>query len=333
MKKRTNRKTIVISALLILLVAAIAAFPLLDGNTYHQLILGETLVNVIIVLGLNFITGLTGQMNLGTAGIMAMGAYTSVLLRMKLGVPSLVTLLAAIACGLIIGLALGYPSLRLKGVYLSLTTIGFSEVIRLLIANLVDLTNGTNGIKDIPALNLFGLKLTSTKMVIWFYLIAVILLTFTAWRIVHSRWGRVFKAVRDNVEAVEASGVNIASVKIQAFTMAAVYGCIGGFLYAFLVGYINPSQFTQDLSANYLLMMMFGGIGSVPGCIIGATAITVLPEALRFLKEYYWLVFGIITLLFAIFLPHGFVSLFQRDGVIARTFRKLSRKGGTHDGK
>ena len=215
MKKATvTKKKSAIFALLALLVAAVAIFPVVDTNTYHQLILGEALVNIIIVLGLNFITGLTGQMNLGTAGIMALGAYGSVLLRMKLGVPSLLTLLVAIVFGLIIGLTLGYPSLRLKGVYLSLTTIGFSEVIRLLIANLVNLTNGTNGIKDIPAMNLFGLRLTSTKAVIWFYLILVILLTFTAWRVVYSKWGRVFKAVRDNVEAVEASGVKIAPAKI-----------------------------------------------------------------------------------------------------------------------
>lgn len=321
-----TKKKITVFVLLALLVAAVAIFPLVDSNTYHQLILGEALVNIIVVLGLNFITGLTGQMNLGTAGIMALGAYGSVLLRVKVGVPSLLTLLVAIAFGLIIGLALGYPSLRLKGVYLSLTTIGFSEVIRLLIANLVDLTNGTNGIKDIPPMNLFGLKMTSTRMVIWFYLVLVILLTFTAWRVVHSKWGRVFKAVRDNVEAVEASGVNIASIKIQAFTLAAIYGCIGGCLYAFLVGYVNPSQFTQDLSANYLLMMMFGGIGSVPGCIIGATTITVLPELLRFLKSYYWLVFGIITLLFAIFLPYGVVSLFEHNGPVARGVKKLLAK-------
>lgn len=327
-----QRKT-TIFVLLALLVAAVAIFPVLDTNTYHQLILGEALVNIIVVLGLNFITGLTGQMNLGTAGIMALGAYGSVLLRMKAGLPSLLTLLVAIVFGLIIGLALGYPSLRLKGVYLSLTTIGFSEVVRLLIANLVDLTNGTNGIKDIPPMNLFGLKLTSTKMVIWFYLVLVILLTFTAWRVVHSKWGRVFKAVRDNVEAVEASGVDIASVKIQAFTLAAIYGCIGGCLYAFLIGYVNPSQFTQDLSANYLLMMMFGGIGSVPGCIIGAATITILPELLRFLEGYYWLVFGIITLLFAIFLPYGVVSLFDRHGLITRAVKKFfAKKEAAHHG-
>lgn len=320
-----RKKNILLPILIALMVAAVAVFPILDENTYHQLILGQVLVNVIIVLGLNFITGLTGQMNLATAGIMALGAYSAILLRVKLGVPTLITFLVAIAMGYLVGILLGYPSLRLKGVYLSLTTIGFSEIVRLVIANWVDLTNGTNGIKDVPYINLFGLQLTTTKQIIWFYLAITVILVLTSWRIVNSKWGRVFKAIRDNVEAVEASGVDIADLKIKAFTLATIFGSLGGAMYAYLVSYVNPSQFTQDVSANYLLMMMFGGIGNVVGCIIGATSITVLPELLRFLKSYYWLVFGIITLLFAIFLPYGFVSLFTKDGPIAhfiKTWRK-----------
>ena len=327
-------KKILKGLLVVLLVVFTALFPLFDKNTYHQLILGEVLVNIIVVLGLNFITGLTGQMNLGTAGIMALGAYTAVLLRVKCGMPALLTFPIAIAMGFVIGLALGYPSLRLKGVYLSLTTIGFSEIARLVIANWVDLTSGTNGIKDIPKISLFGLTLSTTRDLVWLYLAIVVLLVITAWRIVNSRWGRVFKAIRDNVEAVEASGVNIADLKIKAFMLATTFGCLGGCMYAYLVGYINPSQFTQDLSANYLLMMMFGGIGSVPGNIIGAATITILPESLRFLQNYYWLIFGIITLLFAIFLPYGFVSLFAKKGPIHSLVKRLTReRGGVNNGE
>lgn len=323
-----RRKKLIFGILIALAVAAVALFPVLDADTYHQLILGEVLVNVIIVLGLNFITGLTGQMNLGTAGIMALGAYSAILLRVKLGVPTLLTFLISIAMGYLVGILLGYPSLRLKGVYLSLTTIGFSEIVRLVISNWVDLTNGTNGIKDIPYINLFGLYLSSTKRIIWFYLIVVVILVLTASRIVNSKWGRVFKAIRDNVEAVEASGVDIADLKIKAFTLATTFGSLGGCMYAYLISYVNPTQFTQDVSANYLMMMMFGGIGNVAGCIIGATSITVLPELLRFLKSYYWLVFGIITLLFAIFLPYGFISLFAKNGPIMNFIRKHRKEKG-----
>lgn len=307
-----NKKTIKI-VLAVLLVAILLIFPVVDKNTYHQLAMAQTLVNIIVVLGLNFITGLTGQMNLGTAGIMALGAYSGQLMVQKLGMPTILTIPVAIVMGVLIGYALGWPSLRLKGVYLSLTTIGFGEIVRLVITNWADFTGGTTGIQNIPSLNLFGLELDKTWKLAIFLVIVCALLVFTAYRIVASKYGRVFKAIRDNIEAVEACGIDVSSLKIKAFTSAAIFGCIGGCFYGFLMAYLNPTQFTQDLSANYLLMMMFGGIGSVPGCVVGATAVTLLPEVLRFTEEYYWLIFGIITLLFVIFLPYGFISLFQKE--------------------
>lgn len=316
-----NRKTIKKCAVILLLIVLIL-IPVFDKNTYHHMILGQTLVNIIVVLGLNFITGLTGQMNLGTAGIMALGAYVSSLVSLKTGIPVLICMAFSLVVGYLIGWILGYPSLRLKGVYLSLTTIGFSEIVRLVCTNWVNMTGGTTGVQNIPQINIFGLKLDSTAKVYYFYLVLVILLVFVSWRIVHSKFGRVFKAIRDNVEAVEASGINIADLKIKAFTLAAMYGCFGGAMYAHLMGYINPTQFTQDLSANYLVMMIFGGIGNVAGCILGAATITILPEVLRFLETYYWLVFSVITLIFIIFLPNGVISLFTKGGAIHSLLNK-----------
>ena len=320
--KKTVRNCILVLLLLVLIL-----IPVFDKNTYHHMILGQTLVNIVVVLGLNFITGLTGQMNLGTAGIMAFGAYTSSILSVKTGIPVLICMAAAIVVGYCIGWVLGYPSLRLKGVYLSLTTIGFSEIVRLICTNWVSLTGGTTGVQNIPVINLFGIKLDQTYKVYYFYLALVVILVFISYRIVHSKFGRVFKAIRDNVEAVEASGINIANLKIKAFTLAAIYGCFGGAMYAHLMGYINPTQFTQDLSANYLVMMVFGGIGTVSGCILGASTITILPEILRFLETYYWLVFSVITLIFVIFLPNGVVSLFRKGGLVYRWVHKKDDRG------
>lgn len=320
--KKTVRNCILVLLLLVLIL-----IPVFDKNTYHHMILGQTLVNIVVVLGLNFITGLTGQMNLGTAGIMAFGAYTSSILSVKTGIPVLICMAAAIVVGYCIGWVLGYPSLRLKGVYLSLTTIGFSEIVRLICTNWVSLTGGTTGVQNIPVINLFGIKLDQTYKVYYFYLALVVILVFISYRIVHSKFGRVFKAIRDNVEAVEASGINIANLKIKAFTLAAIYGCFGGAMYAHLMGYINPTQFTQDLSANYLVMMVFGGIGTVSGCILGASTITILPEILRFLQTYYWLVFSVITLIFVIFLPNGVVSLFRKGGLVYHWVHKKDDRG------
>ena len=305
---KINKNTKII--LLAIFCVAVLLLPAFDNNTYHHVVMNQALVNIVVVMGLNFITGLTGQMNLGTAGIMALGAYAAALTTTKLGLSSWAGFVVSIAVGCLIGVGLGYPSLRLKGVYLALTTIGFSEITRLVLTNWVTLTGGTMGIREIPYINIFGYDLNTSRKVFYLYFFIVLVLGFTANRIVKSKFGRVFKAIRDNADAVESCGINIASLKIQAFTLCTIYGCLGGSMYTYLIGYINPTAFTMDLSANYLVMMMFGGIGSVAGNIIGAAAITILPEILRFMSTYYWLVFSIITLLFAIFLPNGVVSLF-----------------------
>ena len=174
-------------AALCLLLIFLVVFPLSYDNAYVHILLSQTLVNIVIVMGLNFITGLTGQMNLGTAGIMGLGAYTAALFSTRLGVSPWIGFLLAIVMGLAIGWMLGYPSLRLKGVYLSLTTIGFSEIVRLILTNWVELTGGTMGVQGIPHISLFGYALDTSRKVYYLYLAAVVLLAFTAWRIVHSK--------------------------------------------------------------------------------------------------------------------------------------------------
>ena len=296
--------------LLGILSVGLLILPIIDKNGYRQLLFDQVFINMIVVMGLNFITGLTGQMNLGTAGIIGCGAYASTLLCMKLNLPVAVGFLAAILMGFIIGQCLGYPSLRVSGVYLALTTIGFSEITRLVLTNWIGFTGGSAGVLNIPRLQLFGITFDSAFKNYYLYLVLAVLLAIFASRVVYSKWGRAFKAIRDNIEAVSACGIDVAKLKILAFTLAAMYGCFAGALYANMVGYINPTTFNLDLSINYLVMLMLGGIGSVAGNIIGAVTVTLLPEFLRFMQNYYWLVFSIIALLFAVFLPNGIVSLF-----------------------
>lgn len=316
---KINRKSFFIAAAAIVLAAILPAFI---SNNYHLNLMIQVLINIIIVVGLNFITGLTGQMNLGTAGIFSMGAYTSSLLATRLGINPWLCLIAAIAMGLLIGMGLGYPSLRVSGVYLALTTIGFSEIVRILMTNLTGLTGGALGVTAIPAFSILGHKFQNNKEIYYLYLFIAVLLIFNAYRIVNSKWGRSFLAVKDNPDAVEAGGVNIATVKILAFTLAAIYATIAGSLYAHYVGFINPSAYNLEYSINYVVMLVIGGIGSVPGNVLGAILVTLVPEFLRFMENYYWLVFSIITLMFVIFLPNGIVSLF-RPGKAAKT-----EKGG-----
>lgn len=238
--------------LLPLLIAAVIAalLPQMIRNEYYMTIACQILIYLIAVCGLNFITGLTGQMNLGTAGMFAMGAYVSGLLNVKLGVSPWLGLVAALCVGWLIGKALGYPSLRLRGVYLSLTTIAFTEIIRMLLNNMKGVTNGAQGLRGIERYNFFGYRIEGTIPYYYMVLIVAILVVWFAWRIVNSKWGREFKAVRDNIDAVESCGIDVAKVKIRAFTLAAMLGSFAGALYAHLIGYINPESFTVDLSTT-----------------------------------------------------------------------------------
>ncbi|WP_313154310.1 branched-chain amino acid ABC transporter permease, partial [Lacrimispora sp.] len=201
--------------------------------------------------------------------------------------------------------------LRVSGVYLALTTIGFSEIVRILMTNLTGLTGGALGVTGIPPFSILGHKFQTNKEIYYLYLIIAVILIFNAYRIVNSKWGRAFLAVKDNPDAVEAGGINIASIKILAFTLAAVYATVAGSLYAHYVGFINPSAYNLEYSINYVVMLVIGGLGSVPGNVLGAILVTLVPEFLRFMENYYWLVFSIITLLFVIFMPNGIVSLFK----------------------
>jgi branched-chain amino acid transport system permease protein len=313
----------------LLLIIAASVLPFIIKNTYYTMVFNQTLVNIIVVLGLNFITGLTGQMNLGTAGIFAIGAYITGLLTVRWHISPWIALFLAIPAGYLIGRGLGYPSLRLKGVYLALTTIGFTEIVRLLATNLSGLTGGTQGIQRIPGLHFFGIYISTNEGFYYFLLICVIIMVLLSMKIIHSKWGRAFKAIRDNIDAVEACGINVADIKIKAFTLASIYGCIGGALYANLFGYINPSTFNLDMSFNFLVMLMVGGIGSIGGNVIGAILVTVLPELLRFLQNYYWLIFSVIVLIFVIWQPNGLAALFEN--IYKAVKSKLFIKKGGND--
>lgn len=294
--------------------------PFLFSSEYMLNLFCQALINMIVVLGLNFITGLTGNMNLGTAGIMGLGAYTSALLNTKLGLDPWLGLLAAIAIGYVIGQALGYPSLRIRGVYLSLTTIAFAEIVRLVLNNTTNLTNGTQGVLGIQRYNLFGYVLDTSHSFFYFLLVVVVLFVFTSHRLVQSKWGRAFKALSDNPDAAESLGINISKVKIQAFTLATIFASIAGALYAHYFGYINPSTYNFDFSVKYVTMLMIGGIGMVGGNLFGALIVTLLPEMLRFLGDYYLLVYYTIAFLGAVLLPEGWIL-----GAI-RLFRFVRRK-------
>lgn len=329
MKKRKISDSIILLAIFIIVAVAL---PIFLKKQYYTNLMVQVLINIIIVTGLNFITGLTGQMNLGTAGIFALGAYTSALFTTKTGISAWFGLLASIVMGLLIGICLGYPSLRLKGVYLALTTIGFSEVVRILITNAIGFTGGSAGVNRIPPFMILGYEFTDNVPTYYLYLVFTVILLIFAQRVVKSKWGRMLKAIRDNPEALETSGVNVAWPKIMAFTLAAVYGCIAGCLYAQFIRFVFPDEYTINFSINYVFMLIIGGIGTVPGAVIGTIFVMVVPEVLRFLEGYYWLVFSVIALLFVIFLPNGLVSIFSGKRQLFRFHKQRKTRRSDAEG-
>ena len=306
MKKKINL------ILLAVLCLALVILPMFVNNNYIIILFDQTLISIVVLMGLNFVTGLMGQMNLGTAGIMALGAYTSALMCTKLSLSPWLAMIFVVLMGCILGVGLGYPSLRIKGIYLSLTTLGFSEIIRIVINNLVDLTGGPTGVRNIPDFNFFGFAITSARHYYYLLLAFVVILMLFANAIIQSKWGRAIKAIKDADLAVEACGIKLSTVKIFAFTLCCIYGCIGGALYGHLIGYISPTDFTMDTTVRYLMMLMIGGIGSLSGNVLGAIIINMLPEALRFLDTYYWLVFSIIVLVSSILIPNGLISVLRK---------------------
>ncbi|MBR5754802.1 MAG: branched-chain amino acid ABC transporter permease [Erysipelotrichaceae bacterium] len=317
-----KKKTLYI---LILSAVIVAAYVLLfmSSNSYVQSVMNMLLYNIVLVLGLNFITGLTGQMNMATAGMMALGAYSFAISDTTYNVNPWLSLLLVLVLGLAIGRALGYPSLRLQGFFLSLTTIGFNEVVRITVNNLTEITGGATGYKGVNRLPFF-FQFPDKNSYFYLNLIFTLVMIAIAVLVVNSKWGRAYKSIRDNYEAAEATGIDIAKLKIQAFTMAAIYSVVAGVMYAGYTQYLNPTAFATSYSQNYVAMLMVGGIGNVAGNILGAALVTVLPEFLRAFQNYYWVMFCSICLLMAIFVPDGLWSLFQKA---VRFVQKKMNKG------
>lgn len=306
--KRSSIKYIIYLVLIVLLFLV----PSIVTGEYNIMLFDQVMIYTVIVLGLNFITGLTGQTNLGVAGVFAVGAYTSALLNTRFGVSPWLGLAAALASGLLVGAILGYPSLRIKGKYLALTTIGFGEIVRLMLNNMTTVTGGPQGVAAIQPFNFFGLRIKTEREFYYLLLVFTIFAVIIASRLIHSKWGRAFKAIRDNEQAVESCGISLSEVKVKAFITSTAFASVAGAFYAHLIGYINPGNFTIDLSVKFLMMLILGGIGTVPGCIIGSIVITLLPEYLRFLQDYYWLIFSAIVFVFILKWPNGVVSIFRR---------------------
>ena len=282
---------------------------------YHTSIMISALVYVILGLGLNIVVGLAGLLDLGYVFFYAIGAYAYALLNMHYGISFWIVLPLSALLGAIFGTLLGYPVLRLRGDYLAIVTLGFGEIIRIVLENWVSFSNGPRGIKDIPGPSSFGIELTQHQSVIYIYfiIIAVCLVTiFFVNRLENSRIGRAWIALRDDEIACQAMGIDKTKTKLTAFALGATWAGLAGVIFAAKTSYINPMSFTIMESITILCVVVIGGMGSAIGVIAGALVLILVPEYLRAVAEYRMLIFGALQIVVMVFKPEGLIKAVRK---------------------
>ena len=258
--------------------AGLLAFPFVVKN-YWVYVANYIAINIIVALGLNLLVGFTGQISLGHAGFFAIGAYGTIILMIKAGFPFLLALLMAAFGAALFGFLIGLPSLRLKGPYLTIATLGFGLTITRIIGRL-DIFGGREGLHT-PDLLIGPWHLNSDRDFYFLLIPLTVILTAAARNIVKTRVGRAFIAIRDADIAAENIGVNIVYFKTLSFALSAFYAGIGGGLYAFVLRFIEPEIFTMMMSIMFLAMVVVGGLGSIMGAITGAVLLSWLDLQLR----------------------------------------------------
>ena len=275
-------------------------------------------IYVILTLSLNLVVGYAGLAALGHAAFSCVGAYASALLALNFGVSPWLGLLAGAFTAALLGVIIGIPSVRLKGDYLALATFGFGVITYSVAKNWVSLTRGPMGLPGIPQFSVFGVQLSH----IWQYLILVwlfVLLTlFVMGRIVNSPFGRILKGIREDEIATMAMGKNVNTHKIMVFVIGAFFAGIAGSLYAHYITFIDPSSFTVMESIMILLMVVFGGMGSLTGSLLGAVILVLFPEALRFLgmpssvaAPLRQMIYGLLLVVLMLKRPQGIVGKYR----------------------
>jgi branched-chain amino acid transport system permease protein len=268
-------------------------------------------IYILLTTGLNLVLGVSGQISVGHAAFWGLGAYTSALLTVKVGLNFWIALLASGIVGAVTAFAIG-PVLRLKGHVLAVATIAFGEIVRLVLLNWVSLTNGPAGFYHIPAPTIGPLALNSEHSFYYLILGCVVLNLLGLNRLIESRLGKIWRAIRDDEEGAESVGVFSTRLKVYAFAVAGFSAGIAGSLYAHLTSYISPHIFTLGESLRLLTMIIVGGEGSMGGAVLGSFFLTLTSEYSRYLQEYSLIPYGLVMLLFLIFAPKGMVELLRR---------------------
>jgi branched-chain amino acid transport system permease protein len=287
---------------------------ILDPYPAHIIAMGG--VNAIMAMSVNMIVGITGQLSLGQAGFLAIGAYSCIFFNLDMGLP---LPLAAVAATLLTGIAgflIGFPVLKLTGDYLAIVTLGFGEIIRVVFINLKALTGGPNG-RQFPTAMLLNGELALAVVTAILVLVLALLQNF-----LRSTYGRAIMAVREDEVAANSVGIDIFRYKMAGFVIAAFIAGIGGSLYAMVVGFVRPdiAQFLKSI--DFLIYVVLGGMGSMTGSILSAYILTYLQEFLRFLQDYRLLIYPLILIFVMLFRPKGLLG--TKEFSFVKTVNRLA---------
>jgi len=294
--------------LLVVLLLVLIGVPLMPVSSFVVRMIIMAGLYIILTLSLNLITGYTGQLSLGHAAFYAIGAYTSALLSLRSGLSFLVTAPVAALVAAAAALMLGIPALKLQGAYLAIVTLGFNEIVRIVALNWMSLTRGPMGLPGIPNPRILSYTIRSSRDYYYLILGLVLITIIVMYRIINSRIGRGFIAIREDELAAEAMGINTHCYKILSFTIAAFFAGLAGSYYAHFVTYIDPQSFTFEESIQMLSMVVLGGMGSIPGAILGAIVLVVSPELLRFLQDYRMVIYGGVLIVMMLLRPQGLLG-------------------------
>lgn len=275
-------------------------------------------IYIILTLSLNLILGYTGIPALGHIAFACVGAYTSSLLALNYGISPWIGLLIGACFASILGLVIGFPSIRLKGDYLALATFGFGVIVYSISKNWVDLTRGPMGLPGIPKFSILGFELQPLWAYLSLVIVFVFITTFVINRIVNSPFGRILRSIREDEIASLSIGKNINKYKFIVFVVGAFFAGIAGSLYAHYITFIDPSSFTVMESITVLLMVVFGGMGNIKGSFIGALILVIFPEMLRFLgmpssvaAPLRQMIYGLLLIVLMIKRPQGIIGQYR----------------------
>nr|WP_246400272.1 branched-chain amino acid ABC transporter permease [Rhizobium metallidurans] len=289
-------------------VALIVATPFLSN--YYVRVANGLLIYILLGIGLNIVIGYAGLLDLGFVAFYAVGAYTYALLaspQLGLHLPFLLIVVIAACVGAITGILLGLPVLKLRGDYLAIVTLGFGEIIRILMNNLDWLTGGPKGIARLDKASIVGIELARPTEIYWLLIVVVLAVATFVWRMEKSILGKAWAAIREDQDAARGIGINTTNAKLAAFATSATIGSIAGVIFAASQRFVSPDSFALQESVLIVLMIVVGGIGNILGIVVGAAILILLPEVLREFAEWRILFLGLLMIVLIIVRPSGIV--------------------------